>query len=101
MNTHPPQAGTQIRRYAAPAACDGVGTLVSPAAMLVESRPRGPARLVALDRPDRLKGHPAWGSAAAVSLPDSVLIPGLVNAHTHLDLTHVGPRPFDRDRGFT
>src|SRR5262249_21337481 len=30
----------------------------------------------------------------------SVLIPGLVNAHTHLDLTHIGPRPFDPEAGF-
>ncbi len=30
-----------------------------------------------------------------------VLIPGLVNAHTHLDLTHLGPRPFDPAGGFS
>lgn len=30
----------------------------------------------------------------------SVLIPGLVNAHTHLDLTHIGPKPFDPGLGF-
>jgi cytosine/adenosine deaminase-related metal-dependent hydrolase len=24
----------------------------------------------------------------------------LVNAHTHLDLTHIGPRPYDAERGF-
>lgn len=35
-----------------------------------------------------------------VDLGDSVLIPGLVNAHTHLDLTHIGPRPFDPNDEF-
>lgn len=33
-------------------------------------------------------------------LSDFVLLPGLVNAHTHLDLTNVGPRPHDPSRGF-
>jgi cytosine/adenosine deaminase-related metal-dependent hydrolase len=28
------------------------------------------------------------------------LIPGLVNAHTHLDLTHIGPQPHDPGAGF-
>ncbi|MEM7621836.1 MAG: hypothetical protein AAF235_01370, partial [Planctomycetota bacterium] len=29
-----------------------------------------------------------------------VVIPGMVNAHTHLDLTSIGPRPFDPANGF-
>jgi cytosine/adenosine deaminase-related metal-dependent hydrolase len=33
-------------------------------------------------------------------LSDFVLLPGLVNAHTHLDLTNVGPCPHDPSRGF-
>lgn len=38
--------------------------------------------------------------ARLIDLPDRVLIPALVNAHTHLDLTHIGPVPFDPREGF-
>lgn len=46
----------------------------------------------------------AAGSPAAIGRPDeaevvdhggAALIPALVNAHAHLDLTHIGPRPFE------
>jgi len=43
--------------------------------------------------------HP-MGSAEVREFPKSLLIPGLVNAHTHLDLTHLGPIPHDQDGGF-
>ena len=32
--------------------------------------------------------------AARTELPDRVLMPALVNAHAHLDLTDIGPRPY-------
>ncbi len=35
-----------------------------------------------------------------VSLPDHVVMPGLVNAHTHLDLTHIGIHPHEPGDGF-
>lgn len=35
-----------------------------------------------------------------VDLPDHTLVPAFVNAHTHLDLTAIGPHPFDHDAGF-
>ncbi|MFZ9692221.1 MAG: amidohydrolase family protein [Phycisphaerales bacterium] len=35
-----------------------------------------------------------------VRRPRGVIVPGLVNAHAHLDLTSLGPRPFDAGAGF-
>lgn len=50
-------------------------------------------------------GHPRAFPAPApddlvLDLPGAILIPGLVNAHAHLDLTHIGPRPYDPAGGF-
>ena len=35
-----------------------------------------------------------------IDLSDRVVVPALVNAHTHLDLTHIGPIAHDPQRGF-
>lgn len=35
-----------------------------------------------------------------IELPDQLLMPGLINAHAHLDLTHIGIQPHDPDDGF-
>ncbi len=39
-------------------------------------------------------------SIDTLNLPDQVILPALINAHTHLDLTHIGPYPHDPERGF-
>lgn len=56
--------------------------------------------ILAAGTPDQVASHPAAAVAERVERPDAVLIPALVNAHTHLDLTSVGPRAFDRGAGF-
>lgn len=61
---------------------------------------RGRARILAVGTPADIDRHPAARAALRLSMPACVLIPGLVNAHAHLDLTHVGPRPFDVAAGF-
>jgi cytosine/adenosine deaminase-related metal-dependent hydrolase len=33
--------------------------------------------------------------AIVVDMPTKVILPAFANAHTHLDLTHIGPRPYD------
>jgi aminodeoxyfutalosine deaminase len=40
-------------------------------------------------------GEPA--DALVVDLPGMLLMPALVNAHAHLDLTHIGPAPYTGD----
>lgn len=35
-----------------------------------------------------------------LTLHDHVILPALVNAHTHLDLSHIGPRPHTPGEGF-
>lgn len=99
MNQMRPRSGTQISRYEALAACDALRT-IGPASLLIESLPGELPHLLAIGLPHEVSSHPAAPYAAIHKLPASVLLPGLVNAHAHLDLTDVGPQPFDSERGF-
>jgi len=58
------------------------------------------ALVEAIGSPSDIDAHPRAENAARVSMPDAVVLPGLVNAHTHLDLTHIGPQPHDPRAGF-
>lgn len=92
-----------IFRVDARATIDGMGTCASPGSVLVQvdaRRPPYPGTLLAAGPTAEVLAHPASGSARVISRPESVLIPGLVNAHTHLDLTHIGPQPYSVDGGF-
>lgn len=66
---------------------------IAPAVLLLD--PSG--RVVACDRPEAVGPTP---EATPVPVPNSLLLPGLVNAHAHLDLTSIGPRRFDEESGF-
>lgn len=106
MNPPAPAQDPQFTRFDAAVIADARGVLFAPASLLVQARPLGPAIVAvggadAVDAAARGLGVGA-GSAAvrSVSLPRSILLPGLVNAHTHLDLTHIGPRPHDPQQGF-
>ncbi|MBY0263302.1 MAG: amidohydrolase family protein, partial [Phycisphaerales bacterium] len=81
---------------------DGAGTSVRGASVLLEVSPGTRPRLLAAGRAADVLTHPAATRAdtTVISRPSSVLLPGLVNAHTHLDLTHIGPQPHDPAAGF-
>ncbi len=61
----------------------------APGAVFIEH-----GRLIAAGSPQAI-GRP--DDVRVVDLPSSVLVPGLVNAHAHLDLTHLGPVNYGGD----
>ncbi len=71
----------------------------APAAILAERAPQS-LRILAVGRLADVQSHPATDSAIRIDRPNCVLLPALVNAHTHLDLTHIGPQPHDPNQGF-
>lgn len=94
-----------ILRIDALALADSDGFCASPASVLCQLRASAPEGepsplLLRAGTPRDVDSHPAAAGAQRITRPHSVLIPGLVNAHTHLDLTHLGPLPHDPDDGF-
>jgi cytosine/adenosine deaminase-related metal-dependent hydrolase len=59
-------------------------------------------RVLACGSPEHVDAHSAMVAEGLLHLrrPGCVLVPGLVNAHAHLDLTHIGPRPYEPEKGF-
>lgn len=89
-------------RIDARAICDDRGPLAGATGALVELRPRSARRLrlLAVGAGVDLDRHPASARAVRLDRRGAVLIPGLVNAHTHLDLSHLGPQRHDPAEGF-
>ena len=75
------------------------GNRQAPAALLVEHAPQS-HRVLAAGPLAQIQSHPATDRASRIDRPGCILMPAIVNAHTHLDLTHIGPRPHDPDAGF-
>ncbi|MCA9272188.1 MAG: amidohydrolase family protein [Phycisphaerales bacterium] len=76
------------------------GNRQAPAALLVEHDAQS-RRILAVGTLADVQAHPATDSAARIDRPGCVLMPAHVNAHTHLDLTHIGTQPHDPGAGFT
>lgn len=77
--------------YEAGAIRDASGRSARPGAVAVES-----GRVIAAGPADEVR-RAAGEPDRRVDLRDRLLIPGLVNAHTHLELTELGPRPHPGD----
>ena len=59
------------------------------------------AHVLALGPPGEVASHPAAAGAVRVDLPGRLVLPALVNAHTHLDLTDAGEIPHAEEAPFT
>jgi aminodeoxyfutalosine deaminase len=69
----------------AAAVADGDAADFAPGALLVSREDR---RILAVGRPEQIG---SVVESETIDLPGHVVIPALVNAHAHLDLTHIGP----------
>jgi 5-methylthioadenosine/S-adenosylhomocysteine deaminase len=77
--------------FRAGAVVDAGNVWARPGALLVrDASPEGPAVMAAGDC--EAIGVPA--ECEVVDLPGAVIMPALVNAHCHLDLSHLGPGPY-------
>jgi len=79
---------------------DARGSKLASDSLLVQTTGPRSRRVLAIGSADEVRTHPAWVNATHLDLPGKVVAPALVNAHTHLDLTHIGPQPFG-DGGFS
>ncbi len=99
----PPRS--QVVRIDALAIEDALAVSASPGSLLLEitdpqtlelarSHPvHAQLKVLAAGPPSLVDRHAASKVATTLKRPNDVLIPGLVNAHSHLDLTHIGPLP--------
>ena len=78
----------QVTIYRAAAIRDAQGTHARPGAVAVKH-----GMVVASGHPDSLPKR-LLKNATFVDRPDELILPLLVNAHAHLDLTSVGPTPY-------
>ncbi|MCZ6834217.1 MAG: amidohydrolase family protein [Planctomycetota bacterium] len=79
------------RRQLITAACvaDAAGVYHAPGVLLLEGR-----TILACSTPSQIGNI---DDAERIDLPDHVLLPALVNAHAHLDLSHLDHEPYEGD----
>lgn len=79
-----------LRLLIAAAVRDAAGRNLRPGAVALVGD-----RILAVGPPDMLRRQLTRRPDEITDLSDCLVLPALVNAHAHLDLTCVGPRPFD------
>ncbi len=87
---------------------DAAGLLIQPGSLLIElaspmhDESLAPLHgdLLAVGSHPQVATHPAAPHALQLQRPGSLIIPALINAHTHLDLTHLGTIEHDPQQGF-
>lgn len=89
----------QTVRIHAHAIADAARGVRSPGGLLLRIEP-GSVRILASGHPDTLAAPGLPDADLRLDLPDRLVLPALVNAHTHLDLTHIGPVPHEPGEGF-
>lgn len=107
MNIHGLRAAAQLSpiRINAAGAQDARGPAIAPASLILDarqgtSRQRNSINLLAIGSPQEIDRDPHASGIPAFDLLDAVILPAFANTHTHLDLTHIGPRPHDPAAGF-
>lgn len=80
------------------ALADARHSIAGPVSILLSADPH--PVILACGADFEVRRHPAAKAAERIDAANALLLPALANAHTHLDLTHIGPRPFDRNVGF-
>ena len=97
---HPEFQRPGVVRVQAAALADATLGVVAPGVLLLRIHPDRVVEILAVGEPGVLDTPDLPRADRTVRLPDHLLMPGLVNAHTHLDLTHIGPVPHDPGEGF-
>ncbi len=89
----PTRLGTGTYRIDAAAVLDASMAPVAfaPGALLIEVS-GGRCCVLAVGRPAEVDRHPGSPGAVRIDRTGHILTPAFVNAHTHLDLTHIGPQ---------
>ncbi len=84
-DNRPAPTGREIVLIAG-AICDAAGRSFRPGAIRLRD-----GRILDVGDPSAVTPSP---EATVIRRSGAVLLPALVNAHSHLDLTHIGPRPY-------
>lgn len=88
-----------IVRLNAPAIADAITDTTAPGSLLLNIHP-DQVSILAAGTPESVNAPGLPTPDRTIDLPGHLLIPALVNAHTHLDLTHIGPVAHDPADGF-